>query len=50
MNLQELVLDSVHQNGVDDDEEYVVTKRDKLDDEIFIVLKKINEDTPIKEN
>ncbi len=52
MNLQELSLDSVHQNGIDDEEEYVVTKRDKIDNEIFIVLKKVEEefeDLPIKE-
>lgn len=46
-NLQDLSLGSVHTNGIDDDEEYVVTKREKVDNEIFIVLKKIEEEDKI---
>ena len=29
MNLQELQKGTIHQNGIDDDEEYEVIKRDK---------------------
>ena len=49
MNLQELQLGSVHQNGIDDDENFEMMKRDKVDDEIYIVLRKVDEDTLIKE-
>ena len=48
MNLQELKEGTVHQNGIDDDENFAVTKRDKVGDEIFIVLKKVGDEDLIK--
>jgi len=48
MNLQELALHTVHQNGIDDDENWEVMKRDKVDDEIYIILRKVAEDEIIK--
>ena len=49
MNLQELQKGTIHQNGIDDDEEYEVIKRDKVDDEIFMVFKKVADLQIIKE-
>jgi uncharacterized Zn finger protein len=50
MNLQELSFGSRHFNGIDGDEEFIVTKREKIDNELFIVLKKVEDEELIKEN
>ncbi len=48
MDLQELSKGSVHPNGIDG-EEFEVKKRLKTDDELLLVLKKVEEDEIIKE-
>ncbi len=48
MNLQELEKGSVHPNGIDG-EEFKVEDRIKTDDELLLVLKKVEEDEIIKE-
>jgi len=48
MDLQELKKGSDHPNGIDG-EMFRVTKRDRVDNEIYMIFKLIQEDEPIPE-